>query len=683
MLSLRHCFAVLALAHLACSGPSRDGDNASLPPAHTAEDAPESGVEGPPLFDRDLFFADDAPRFLSVSRDGQRMIYSAANGDGSRGLYLAPFSADFTAGRQLIDANRVAGVGWSRDHRYLLLLADDRGDEDYHLHALDLADPTATLRDLTPGAKPGTSAMICGFPVDDHGRVVLLMNDRDPELADVYDLDLATGARKLAYRVPAGTSDVHCDRQGRPRLLHRMRADASTELVRIDGRRSKVLQTIAPTEELEVLAFASDHTVLARSNRGTDRDLVELVEIDVRTGVETVLHRDPEREVDLESVELDPVTHRPLAATYRGDRERTYPLDAAFGRAWEAARARHPEADMWIADTTDDLALWIVAFQGPTLPTTYYEVRPATGVMRELIAAEPALASGSLAPMRTLRYAARDGLEITAYLTTPRGQPERSLPLVVMVHGGPWARDEWGYHAEVQFLANRGYAVLQPNFRGSTGFGKAFLRAANRTWGTGAAQHDVTDGVAELVRRGIVDRDRVCIYGGSYGGYAALAGLAFTPELYACGISEVGPSNLVTLIESFPASWHTSMGIWFEAFGDPSRPSERADLEARSPLFAADAITAPLLLVHGANDPRVKQPESDRIAAALRARGREVRYLVADDEGHGFSQPRNRRALLVAMEEFLAAHLGGRMQPTVPDDVRARLRELEAAGTGS
>lgn len=636
-----------------------------------------------PLLDRDLFFDEGGRGFVSISRDGETIAYVGPTGAGRRALFLAPSSSDLSKGREVIDAARVAGVEWTHDRRYLVVLADRDGDEQHHVHVLDLQDPTATLRDLTPITKPDFTASICELPRDDPGRIVVLLNDRDPELSDVYDVDIDTGRRTLVHRVPAGTSDVHCDERGRPRLLERRRDDGDTELLRIDGRRRKSLQSWSETETFFLVSFVDDDTVMGVTNRGASRDLSELVEIDLRSGRETTIHRDPEGDVDVSSVVVHPITQQPLAVVYVGDRERVYPLDPGFAGDWARAQAHEPGMDMSLVGISDDLERWVVAYGGPTRPATFYEFGRRTGSTRKLLSSRPRLDDAPLAPMRAIRYSARDGLEIRGYLTTPRGVEESDLPLVVLVHGGPWARDWWGYDPEVQFLANRGYAVLQVNFRGSEGFGKAFLRAANRTWGTGAAQHDLEDGVAELVRQGVVDPQRVCIYGASYGGYAALAGVAFTPDKYACAISYVGPSNLVTLVESFPASWRTGMGLWDEAFGNPANPTERADLLARSPLFAVDRIRASLMVVQGANDPRVKQAESDQIVAALKTRGVAARYLLAGDEGHGFHQPINRRALYAAMEQFLGAHLGGRVQKDVPAEVDERLRALETAGAAT
>ncbi|KAF0223626.1 MAG: dipeptidyl aminopeptidase/acylaminoacyl-peptidase, partial [bacterium] len=277
--------------------------------------------------------------------------------------------------------------------------------------------------------------------------------------------------------------------------------------------------------------------------------------------------------------------------------------------------------------------------------------------------------------MKPISYKSSDGLEIPAYLSLPKGIPAKNLPLVVFPHGGPWARDFWGYHPYAQFLANRGYAVLQVNFRASTGYGKKFLNAGNKEWGQ-KMQDDLTWGVKHLVAEGIVDPKRVGIMGGSYGGYATLAGLAFTPDVYAAGVSIVGPSNLITLLDTIPPYWESIRKLFTERMGDPSNAQGKAQLERQSPLNSAAKIKTPLLVVQGANDPRVKKAESDQIVIALRERGFPVEYILAPDEGHGFARPVNSMAMLATAEKFLAKHLGGRYQPDMTSEVTKRLGEI-------
>ena len=296
--------------------------------------------------------------------------------------------------------------------------------------------------------------------------------------------------------------------------------------------------------------------------------------------------------------------------------------------------------------------------------------------LEKLYDAWPALPSEHLATVQPIRYNARDGVEIPAYLTLPKGVSPENLPVIIFPHGGPWGRDSWGYSPVAQFYANRGYAVLQPNFRGSAGFGKAFLNAGNQQWGTGIMQHDITDGVQHLIDQGIADPERVGIMGFSYGGYATLAGLAFTPERYAAGASVVGPSSLITLMENIPPYWIPIQDSMSLRVGDPDDPEDYERLKAQSPLFFANEIQAPLLVVQGANDPRVLQQESDQIVKALRDLDRPVEYLVAPDEGHGFRKEINALAMTAALERFFAQHLGGRYQSEITPELEAQLESL-------
>jgi dipeptidyl aminopeptidase/acylaminoacyl peptidase len=351
-----------------------------------------------------------------------------------------------------------------------------------------------------------------------------------------------------------------------------------------------------------------------------------------------------------------------LGAVYRRDRVVLHAFDPALGRDWERLRANHP-GDPAITGEDAEETTWVVTYDDDRDPGATYLFDRAAGRATFLHRPRPWLDPATLAPMRPVRIDARDGLVLRSYLTLPVGVPGVGLPTVLLVHGGPWARDSWGYHAEAQFLANRGYAVLQVNYRGSSGFGKAFSHAAEHEF-AGHMHDDLVDAVRWAVAEGIADPARVGIYGGSYGGYATLVGLTFTPELFAAGVSYVGPSSLVTLIRSFPPYWRPLLaGTWYRYVGDPDDPAQLADLEARSPLNRVDAIRAPLLVIQGANDPRVTKAESDQIVAALRARGVEVEYMVREDEGHGFVTPENRMDAYRAIERFFARHLGGRAEP--------------------
>jgi len=365
-----------------------------------------------------------------------------------------------------------------------------------------------------------------------------------------------------------------------------------------------------------------------------------------------------------------------IATSYNGSRLRIYPKDPTFEKDLAAIRKVLPRGDLFFRQPTKDDRLWIVK---PILDTDNgpnYLYDRATGEVELLYRPYPNIPIDDMAKMEPVTYTARDGLEIPAYLTLPKGIEPKNLATVIMPHGGPWARDTWGWDPLAQLLANRGYAVLQPNFRGSTGYGKRFLELGNDEWGTGAMQHDITDGAKWLVEKGIADPNRIAIMGGSYGGYATLAGVAFTPDLYAAGVSIVGPSSIITLLNSIPPYWAPIKKMFHARVGDPEDPDDFERLRAQSPLYSAEDITTPLMVIQGANDPRVKQAESDQIVIALRDLGRTVEYLVAADEGHGFANEINNLASYAAIERFLAEHVGGHYQSEMRPEIAEKLEEL-------
>jgi len=384
------------------------------------------------------------------------------------------------------------------------------------------------------------------------------------------------------------------------------------------------------------------------------------VSIDLATAAVTTLASDPSADAGM--LTADPATGRPQAVSFSRARARWQVLDPSVRADFDALAAIAGGANYGIASRDDGDRRWVVTIQGDAhVPRWVLWDRDAK-VATPLFTARADLEGKVLATMRPVEVAARDGLVLPVLVSVPPGIVARALPTVVLVHGGPWARDRGGFDPQVQWLANRGYAVLQVNYRGSSGFGKRHSLAGRREF-AGKMHTDLLDALAWAVKEGIADPKRVGIMGGSYGGYATLVGLAFTPEVFACGVSIVGPSNLVSLVESFPPYWRASLANnWFPYVGDPSKPDERKDMEARSPLFRVDRIRAPLLVGQGANDPRVTQKESDQIVAAIRARGGVVEYVVYPDEGHGFARPENRLDFYGRAESFLSRHLGGRSE---------------------
>ncbi|WP_412061625.1 S9 family peptidase [Rubrivirga sp. IMCC45206] len=640
-------------------------------------------AELPPLLDRDLFFGNPEITGAQLSPDGRYLTFLkpvAIDGDDVLNVWVKGVDEPFEAARPLTaDARPVGSYFWSRDGAYVLYVQDKGGDENFHVWAVD---PTAATGDGVPAARDltdaeGVRAIILDVPEGDPGHILVGLNDRDPAYHDVYRVAIGTGERELVIENTEQIAGWMTDLDGEIRLALRTAGDGATEVLTVtDGALGEVVYSCSVVETCGPVRFHPDgQRVYMQTNKG-DRDLVEFVLFDPATGAETLVERDPEGEVDFGGAAFSEVTDEMLATFYNGDRLRIYPKDDAWAADLDLLRERLPDGEVRPSGGTADERTWLVTVFSDTDPGSRYLFDRDTQELTFLYTGRPELPTEHLAPMTPVRYTARDGREIPAYLTLPLGVEAENLPTVLLIHGGPWSRDSWGYDSFAQFLANRGYAVLQPNFRGSTGYGKDFLNAGNREWGTGAMQHDLTDGARWLIDEGIADPDRVGIMGGSYGGYATLAGLAFTPDLYAAGVDIVGPSNLITLLESIPAYWAPIRKMFYERMGDPTTPEGEAQLMAQSPLNAADQITAPLLIIQGANDPRVKQAESDQIVIALRERGYPVQYVVAEDEGHGFRGATNRLASNAATEIFLAEHLGGRAQTTMSDEVSTRLGEL-------
>lgn len=670
---MKRLFGILVLAGLAAlTGCGGGGDQ------QTQE--PEVAMTPAPLLDRELFFGDPEISGAQLSPDGRWMSFLKPY-EGARNIWVKAADAPFeTAKPVTADERPVPGYFWSRDSRHLLYVQDKGGNENFHVWAVDPAAPPAAknvppARDLTP--VEGVRAQIYSVPKNTPDVIIVGLNDRDPSYHDVYKVEIASGERTLLRENSDNVGFWIFDNEGELRLAYRSLPGGGAELLRVTMQGYDQLLTTTYEEEMGPVGFHQDRRrVWVETNKG-ERDLSELVLLDTETGELVTVEKDPENEVDFGNAVFHPDTDELLATAYVGDRVRVYPKTPAAQRLWDGLRKALPDGELGITSTSRDMSKLLVAVSSDVDPGSIYLYDAAAGTATLQYRSRPELPSEHLAPMKPVRFTARDGMTIHAYLTLPKGLEAKNLPVVMYIHGGPWARDYWGYEPYAQFLANRGYAVMQVNYRSSTGYGKAYLNAGNKEWGIGAMQHDVTDAVQWLITEGIADPAKVAIFGGSYGGYATLAGVTFTPDLYACGIPYVGPSNLITLIESFPEYWKPFLeGSWYKRVGNPEVESERQDLIARSPLFHCDNITAPLLVVHGANDPRVKQHESDQIVVALRSKGKDVEYIVAPDEGHGFRAPNNRKALAVAMEKFLAKQLGGRVQEDVEPATQQRLDEI-------
>ena len=617
-----------------------------------------------PLIERSKFFGNPSRAVGRISPNGQWLSWLAPR-DGVLNIWVAP-TADPAAARALT-AEKVRPIRsyfWSPDSATVLYVNDQGGDENFKLFGVAVAGGEA--KTLTPFDKTRTDILSVSLRVKD--RVLIIMNNRDPRWFDVHSLDLATGALSLVFEND-GFGSFLVDRDLAVRGAARPRSDGGTDYYRIEDG-------VAGPEPLDSVSFEDAPTVYPLrfttdgktlywiDSRG--RDTAALVAQDVASGARTVLAQDPR--VDIPGAMFNPTTGRVEAypATYLTTE--WIALDPAV-KADLAFLQSTLKGEISVISRTEADDLWVVSVDTVTAPPAAYLYARAARKLTQLYVTRPDLADAQLAAMHPVEIRSRDGLVQPSYLTLPPGsdpggvgRPKSPVPLVLVPHGGPWERDLQGYNPLHQFLANRGYAVLSPNFRASTGFGKAYLTAGYLEWG--AKMHDdLIDAVNWAIDQGVTTRERVAIMGGSYGGYCVLAGLAFTPDVFACGVDIVGPSNLNTLLSSIPAYWEAMRVQLHKRVGDPTTPEGQALLKARSPLTRADAIVRPLLIGQGANDPRVKQAESDQIVAAMQSKSIPVTYVLFPDEGHGFAQPENSIAFYAAAEHFLAACLGGRAEP--------------------
>ncbi|HEY2689607.1 MAG TPA: S9 family peptidase [Streptosporangiaceae bacterium] len=611
------------------------------------------------LIPRQVLFGNPERISPRISPDGTRLAWIAPH-EGVLNVWVAPAGAeagvDWTAARVVTDDTDrgIRMFAWAHDARHLIYLQDTGGDENWRLHDVDLE--TMQRRDLTPfeGVQTQVIAMERKFPTE----VLIGLNRDKAELHDVYRLDLVTGELTKEVENPGFIGWV-ADAQLAVRATAAPQPDGSLVFLVRDSAEAdwRPLLTIPAEDALtsDPIAFSEDGgSLLGTSSVGAET--ARLIRIDVATGTTEVLAEDSQ--ADVSDVRVQPDTREPQIVTLLKDRSEYLVLDPSVADDLEAIRALHPGDPVFIgaddADTT-----WLVAFTNDSGPISYFAYDRSTRKGHLLFESRPELSRYGLAPMEPFSFTARDGLTVHGYATFPPGAERTGLPTVLNVHGGPWARDSWGFDPEAQWLANRGYLCVQVNYRGSTGYGKAFVNAGDREWG-GKMQDDLTDAVAYVTGQGWADPSRVAIYGGSYGGYAALAGATFTPDLYRCAVDIVGPSNLKTLIETIPPYWAPMIAQFHRRVGDPAKDADF--LWSRSPLSRASSIRIPLLIAQGANDPRVKQAESEQIVAALKDARIDYEYMLFPDEGHGFAKPENRLRFYATAEKFLARHLGGRAE---------------------
>ena len=616
-----------------------------------------------PLIPRTALFGNPVRAQARLSPDGRYMSFLAPK-NGVLNVWLAPFGK-LDAAKPLTD-DRKRGIRehlWADDGRHILFLQDEGGDENWRVFSVDVESHKQV--DLTPFDE--VRAEIVGLSPERPDVALIALNDRTPEYHDLYEINIASGERKLIERNEQEFAGYLEDLQLRPRLAVKTLADGGGEIYRNTGKGWESLLQYGRDDSLTtrpVIVEEGGNSALMLSSIG--RDKAALVRIDLASGKQTVVGES--NRADVSEVWLDPRTRKPQAFGVEYLTTEIDPLIPAVAQDIDRLKAALGPQFEVVSRTLDDTK-WVVAVNDPVHVLASYLYERGTGKVTKLFDQRPELARAPLRPMKPVELRARDGLPLVAYLTLPAGPPGKNadrpanpLPLVLDVHGGPWARDSYGFNGEHQWLANRGYAVLSVNYRGSTGFGKKFINAGDHEW-AGNMHNDLLDAVDWAIAEKIAQPDKLAIYGGSYGGYATLVGLTFTPDRFACGVDIVGPSNLFTLLNSIPPYWKSFFEDMVRRIGDPRTAEGRELLKQRSPLTFADRISKPLLIAQGANDPRVKQAEADQIVDAMKSRKLPVTYVLYPDEGHGFARPQNRISFYAVAEGFLSKCLGGRAEP--------------------
>jgi dipeptidyl aminopeptidase/acylaminoacyl peptidase len=632
-------------------------------------------AELPPLISRDILFGNPERTSPRLSPDGQRLAWLAPDKKNVLQVWVKTVGKDDD---KVVTADKKRGIrqySWAKNSRTLLYLQDNDGDENYHIYGVDLA--SGNVRDYTPfqGILARLTALEDAFP----DEALVEMNLRNRELMDVHRLDLKTGALMLDTENPGDVVEGgwRADAKFRVRAGQAQTPDGGTDLRVRDDVKSpwRTLVKVGPDEILDMQDFNADGTaVVLKSSIG--RDTAALVEKNLSTGAEKVLASSSE--VDAGDVVIHPKTRVVQAVSFAPGRASWTALDPTVKADFEGI-AKLVDGDFTVVSRTLADDAWLVAFDSDRGPVTYWRWDRAAKRGTFLLSQRPKLQGLALAAMKPVVIKSRDGMSLNSYLTLPVGVPAKNLPMVLFVHGGPWGRDTWGYDSYAQWFANRGYAVLQVNYRASTGYGKKFLNAGNRQWSL-KMHDDLIDAVNWAAKEGIADPKKVAIFGGSYGGYATLAGLTVTPGVFACGVDIVGPSNLKTLIAAIPPYWKPERATMDVRIGNVDDPKDADLIRNASPLFKADRIKKPLLIGQGANDPRVNVKESEQIVDAIEKNKGNVTYVLYPDEGHGFARPENRIDFNARSEKFLAGCLGGRFEPMAGDKIPGSSAVVKVVG---
>ncbi len=606
------------------------------------------------LIPRKILFGNPVKTSAQISPDGKRLAYLAPANNVLNVWVGAIGSEDYKPVTRDEDRG-IRFYFWARDNQHIIYIQDVGGNENWRLYATNLE--TLETRDLTPFEN--VQAQVIDLDKHYPNELLIGLNKENPQVHDAYRLDLPSGELTLVAKNPGNISAWITDNHFKIRGATASTPDGGTDLLVRDTVEDPWRKLLAwgPDDALNSfpIGFSNDEQSLFMVD-ARDVNAGRLVKLNIANGSFAVVAEDSQYDVGNVLIHLD--THEIQAVAFNKDRVAWTVLDETIKLDFDTIHDIH-KGDFGIISRDNANSNWVVAFTVDDGPVSFYSYNRETRSVTFLFDNQPDLNKYTLATMQPISFTSRDGLTVHGYLTLPQTQNKTNLSMVLDVHGGPWGRDGWGYNPEAQWFANRGYACLQVNFRGSTGYGKDFLNAGNKEWGRNM-HNDLVDAVHWAIEQGIADPQKVAIYGGSYGGYAALVGATFTPDLFCCAVDVVGPSNLVTLIKTIPPYWSTFQATFHNRVGNPD--TEVEFLQSRSPLFKVDQIKIPMLIAQGANDPRVKQAESEQIVAAMKSKGIEYEYMLFPDEGHGFAKPENRLKFYAAAEKFLARHLGGRFE---------------------
>jgi dipeptidyl aminopeptidase/acylaminoacyl peptidase len=623
------------------------------------------------LIPRKDIFGNPTRTAPAISPDGKSIAYIGPR-DGVLNIFVAP-SSDIAAAKP-VTADKKRGIrsfSWAQNSRQIIYTQDEGGDENWRIHVVDIASAQDSV--ISPAGK--VQGQIIQTSVTKPDEILIAINDRDPQNHDLYYHNLKTGEQKLVFKNEDGYTGYLTDDSLALRMLLKQTPAGGLEVFKRDASgKLTSFTTFSPQDALvsQPVGFDVAGTTLYVID-SRDRDKAALVAIDPDTGAKKVLAES--NKADVSDTLANPASGKIEAAEIEYLRDEWQAIDPAIKADIDFLDA-NARGQWKVTSRSYDDSKWTVRVDRVTEPLAFWLYDRKAKQLTKLFTARPNLEGAPLSPMYPVEIKSRDGLTLVSYLTLPRGsdpggsgRPAKPLPMVLFVHGGPWARDSLGYDPFHQWLANRGYAVLSVNYRASSGFGKNFVNVADMQF-AGTMHDDLIDAVKWAVDNGVAQKDKVAIAGGSYGGYATLVGMTFTPDTFACGVDIVGPSNLVTLIESFPPYWQPFMeASWYKHVGDPRTEEGKKFLLSRSPITKVDQIKRPLLIGQGANDPRVTRNESDQIVAAMNARNIPVTYVIYADEGHGFARPENRISFFAIAENFLSTCLGGSAQP-IGDDAK-------------